>query len=158
VTPLAWLLGLFLPACASPGAAGVPVPPPLDLARLERPTTPNTALAAPEGADPRPDIATPVFPVAAAQLWTIVRSVAEREPRTSPLAVDEAGMAGSWVARSAVWNFPDVIMARVAPEGPEASTLALYSHSLYGRSDFGVNRRRLESWLAAVNTALPSER
>ena len=158
MTPLAWLLGLFLPACASPGAAGVPVPPPLDLARLERPTTPNTALAAPEGADPRPDIATPVFPVAAAQLWTIVRSVAEREPRTSPLAVDETGMAGSWVARSAVWNFPDVIMARVAPEGPEASTLALYSHSLYGRSDFGVNRRRLESWLAAVNTALPSER
>jgi uncharacterized protein (DUF1499 family) len=57
-----------------------------------------------------------------------------------------------------VWNFPDVIAARVVPDGPEASTLALYSHSLYGRSDFSVNRQRLEVWLAAVNASLPSER
>lgn len=158
MTPLAWLLGLFLPACGSAGAAGIPVPPPLVLAHFERPATPNTALAAPEGAGARPDIVTPVFHVPAPRLWTAVQSVANGEPRTSRLAVEETGMAGSWVARSAVWNFPDVIMARVAPQGSEASTLALYSHSLYGRSDFGVNRRRLEAWLAAVNASLPSER
>jgi uncharacterized protein (DUF1499 family) len=158
VTPLAWLLGLILPACGSSGAQGIPIPPPLDLAHFERPATPNTALAAPENAAARPDIPTPVFPVSAPRLWAAVRNVAAGQPRTFPLAMDEADMAASWVARSAVWNFPDVIEARVAADGPGASTLALYSHSLYGRSDLGVNRRRLEVWLGAVNASLPSER
>jgi uncharacterized protein (DUF1499 family) len=158
VTPLAWLLGLFLPACGTAGAAGIPVPPLLDLAHFERPATPNTALAAPEGAGVHPDIVTPVFHVAAPRLWAAVEGVADRQPRTFRLAVARTGMAGSWVARSAVWNFPDVIAARVAPRGPEDSTLALYSHSLYGRSDLGVNRRRLDAWLAAVTASLPSER
>lgn len=158
MTPLAWLLGLVLPACGGAGAAGIPVPGPLDLAQFERPATPNTALAAPERAGMRPDIVTPVFHVAAPRLWAVVEGVADGQPRTFRLAVDRAGMAGSWVARSAVWNFPDVIMARVTPSGSDHSTLALYSHSLYGRSDFGVNRRRLEAWLAAVAASLPSER
>jgi uncharacterized protein (DUF1499 family) len=158
VTPLAWLLGLILPACGSTGAAGIPMPPPLDLAHFERPSTPNTALAAPDDAGVRPDIVTPVFHVSAARLWTVLQGVADGEPRTFRLAADRTGMAGSWVARSAVWNFPDVITARVAPRGPEESTLALYSRSLYGRSDFGVNRRRLEAWVAAVDASLSSER
>jgi len=158
VTPLAWLLGLFLPACGSAGAAGVPAPPPFDLAHFERPATPNTALAAPEGTGLRPDIVTPVFHVAAPRLWAAVQDVAAGQPRTFRLAVDRTDMAGSWVARSAVWNFPDVIAARVAPRGPEDSTLALYSHSLYGRSDLGVNRRRLDAWLAAVTASLSPER
>ncbi len=158
MTPLAWLLGLILPACGSAGAAGIPIPPPLDLAHFERPATPNTALAAPEGLGGRPDIVTPVFHLAAPLLWKTVQGVADIQPRTWRLAGDGMDMAGSWVARSAVWNFPDVITARVEPRGPEDSALALYSRSLYGRSDFGVNRRRLQAWLAAVNASLPAER
>jgi hypothetical protein len=158
VTPLAWLLGLFLPACGTAGAAGIPVPPPLDLAHFERPATPNTALAAPADAGVRPDIVTPVFHVPAPRLWAAVEGTADGQPRTFRLAVDRAGLTGSWVARSAVWNFPDVVTARVTPRGAEGSTLALYSHSLYGRSDLGVNRRRLDTWLAAIDASLPSER
>lgn len=158
MTPLAWLIGLILPACASAGAAGIPVPPPLDLAHFERQATPNTALAAPQRAGVQPDIVTPVFHVPAPRLWTVLQGVADDQPRTFRLAVDRTGMAGSWVARSAVWNFPDIITARVSPHGPQDSTLALYSRSLYGRSDFGVNRRRLQAWLAAVDASLPSER
>lgn len=166
MNPLAWLLGLVLPACAGVGPQGVPVPPPLDLAHLERPTTPNTALAAPEGAGTRPDIATPVFAVPAPRLWAAVESVAAAQPRTYPLRIDQARMESSWVARSAVWNFPDVVTVKVAPTGigegtggdTGSSTLALYSRSLYGRSDFGVNRKRLETWLAALNASLKPER
>ena len=94
MTPLAWLLGLFLPACGSAGAAGIPVPPPLDPAHFERPATPNTALAAPDGAGAQPDIVTPVFHVPATRLWATVQSVANGEPRTYRLAVDEAGIGG----------------------------------------------------------------
>jgi uncharacterized protein (DUF1499 family) len=59
------------------------------------------------------------------------------------------------VVRSAVFNFPDLVTAQVAPDGENASTLILYSRSVYGRSDFGVNRKRLLSWLAAFDASLP---
>ena len=48
LTPLAWLLGLLLPACGATGAQGVPATAP-DFAHLVRPSSPNTALAAPAG-------------------------------------------------------------------------------------------------------------
>jgi uncharacterized protein (DUF1499 family) len=36
----------------------------------------------------------------------------------------------------------------------------LYSRSVYGRSDLGVNRQRLNTWLAALQTKInqPGER
>ncbi len=157
MSPLAWLLGLLLPACAGAGATGVPAPPPLDLARLERPASPNTALAAPEGAPARVDVTTPTFAVPAGRLFAAVARVAAAQPRTYPLASDPAALSASWVARSAVWNFPDVISARAMPAGPVSSTLALYSRSIYGRSDFGVNRRRLQAWLTALDVSLKNE-
>ena len=47
-------------------------------------------------------------------------------------------------------RFPDTIDAEVLAVGDDQSTLALYSRSLIGRKDFGVNRARLQRWLAAL--------
>ena len=58
-----------------------------------------------------------------------------------------------WVARSALMNYPDIIVAEVVP-GPEGAGLFLYSRSLFGWSDMGVNRKRVEAWLAALDAAL----
>ena len=63
MNPLAWLIGLILPACGFPRREGLPTPPPMDLAHIVRPASPNTALAAPEGFDPPPDIVTPPYPI-----------------------------------------------------------------------------------------------
>jgi uncharacterized protein (DUF1499 family) len=41
----------------------------------------------------------------------------------------------------------------VFPAG-EGSTLAIYSRSLIGRSDLGVNRARVTRWLAALEASL----
>ena len=59
-----------------------------------------------------------------------------------------------------MFNFPDLITAQVGEAGPDASTLVLYSRSVYGYSDLGVNRRRLNAWLAALRTRInhPDER
>ncbi len=38
--------------------------------------------------------------------------------------------------------------------GPPGAGLFLYSRSLFGWSDFGVNRTRVEAWLAALDAAL----
>ena len=161
MTPLAWLLGLFLPACGAVGAHGLPPPRPIDFARLERPATPNTALAAPAGFRPPPDLITPAYALAAPALFALVRQVAASEPRTYPAASfapplqEDATLQEDWVVRSAWWNFPDLVTAQVTPDGAGHAGLILYSRSVYGRSDFGVNRARLRVWLARVAAALP---
>jgi Protein of unknown function (DUF1499) len=154
LNPLALLAGLFLPACAASGAQGLPPPALIDFARLERPASPNTALAAPEGFQPAPDIITHPYGVPAPRLFAALQEVAARETRTYPAAAYAPELQLHWVARSAVFNFPDLVAAQVTSRGEGASALILYSRSVYGRSDLGVNRKRVLSWLAALDGSL----
>ena len=54
------------------------------------------------------------------------------------------------MARSAVFGFPDLVTIQVLPHGASQSSLILWSRSVYGSSDFGVNRARVAAWLAAL--------
>ncbi len=146
----ALLLALLLPACRGTGAGGLPAPEPMDMARLVRPATPNTALAAPQGFAPAPDIATRRYTVTPDRLFAALRDVALAQPRTHLHAAFDDRRQAHFVARSALMNYPDLIAVQVTPE----SDLILWSRSVYGRSDFGVNRARLETWLAALDAAL----
>jgi uncharacterized protein (DUF1499 family) len=150
----AWLIGLLLPACAASGAQGLPTPTLMDMSQIQRPGSPNTALAAPSGTSPTPDIVTPVFPVPATRLYDVVRAVAMGQPRTYLAAEYPAERQIHFVARSAVFNFPDLVTAQVADAGSDSSTLIVYSRSVYGHGDLGVNRQRLNTWLNALHTGL----
>jgi uncharacterized protein (DUF1499 family) len=153
LTPLALLASLFMSACVATGAHGVPSTP-VDFDHLVRPSKPNTALAAPAGYSPKPDIVTPVYSVSPTELFAIVHRVAAAQPATFKLGEDESTLEAGWVGRSLVFNFPDIIWGQVRPAESGNSELLLYSRSIYGRSDFGVNRHRVETWLAAVATAV----
>jgi uncharacterized protein (DUF1499 family) len=154
MTPLAWLIALVLPACGAAGAGGLPTPPLMDMSHIQRPSSPNTALAAPAGTIPTPDIVTPVYAAAAGRLYDAVLAAAAAQPRTFLAAAFPAERQAHFVARSAWFNFPDLITAQVGDAGREASTLVLYSRSVYGYSDLGVNRQRLSAWLAAIQARL----
>jgi uncharacterized protein (DUF1499 family) len=160
MTPLAWLVGFVLPACAATGAGGLPTPQLIDLSHIQRPASPNTALAAPAGNEPAPDVVAPVFPVPASRLYAGLITMAAAQPRTFLAAEYPAVLQAHFVARSAVFNFPDLIAAQVSEAGADHSTLVLYSRSVYGYSDLGVNRRRLDHWLADLRTRFnhPDER
>jgi len=54
------------------------------------------------------------------------------------------------VQHTRLMRFPDTIDLEVFPAGEGQSTLAIYSRSLIGRKDFGVNRARITRWLAAL--------
>ena len=148
---LALLLGLALPACSGSGAEGVSIPPPMDMSALVRPGTSNTALAAPAGFRPEPDIVTRRYGVPPRQLYDAVRRVALAQPRTYAHVAYDDRLQAHFVARSAVFNFPDLIAVQVTPD----SGLILWSRSVYGESDLGVNRKRLQAWLAALDATLP---
>lgn len=156
MNPLAWLIGLALPACGFPAADGLPTPQPMDVTQIVRPASPNTSLAAPGDFSPAPDIVTPVFHLPAGQLFALVRDVATSQPRTYPAALFADRLQAHYVVRSALFNFPDLVMVQVRQSGPDNSELIVYSRSVYGRSDLGANRKRVEAWLAALQSKRPS--
>jgi uncharacterized protein (DUF1499 family) len=155
MNPLAWLLSLVLPACGFPAAEGLPTPPPMDIAHIVRPSSPNTALAAPAGFSPAPDIVTPRYDIPAERLFALVQDVATGQPRTFRAALYPDQLQVHYVARSELLNFPDLIAVAVSPDGPDRSTMILYSRSVYGYGDHGVNRVRVNAWLAALQKKLP---
>jgi uncharacterized protein (DUF1499 family) len=155
MNPIAWLIGLILPACGFPAAEGVPAPAPIDTAGIVRPASPNTALAAPQGFTPPSDIITPPYPLPADRLFTMLQDAISSQPRTYQAAVYPDRLQAQYVARSAVFNFPDLIVVQVTKITSDSSTLIVYSRSVYGHSDLGVNRKRVSAWLAALQKKLP---
>jgi len=154
MTWLARLIGRFLPACDATGATGLPGPALLDFQHLCRPASPNTAFAAPAGTNPAPDLVTPTFHLPAARLYRILLAVAASQKRTVLAVEYPAARQAHFVARSAWLNFPDLIAVQVNEVSADSSALLLYSRSVYGYSDLGVNRRRLIAWLADVQARI----
>jgi uncharacterized protein (DUF1499 family) len=125
----------------------------IDFATLTRPGKPNTFLLAPEGLckQAKVDKTAPAYPVAGAKLRQEFLAVAIAQPRVSHTFADEVGLYDDFVVRSALFGFPDHVSVQFLDVKGGKSTLAVYSRSVYGRSDMGVNRARTLAWLALVN-------
>ncbi|ABQ29782.1 MULTISPECIES: DUF1499 domain-containing protein [Acidiphilium] len=147
------LLSLIFPACGKAGAAGVKPPGFVDFTHLTLPSSPNKALAAPAGFIPKPAFDTPRYALPPAALYALVARVAGAEPRTYTLDAFPDRLQQAWVARTPAANFPDVVIAQIRPDPAGGSDLILYSHSIYGYSDFGTNAARLQRWLSAIGRA-----
>ncbi len=69
-------------------------------------------------------------------------------------AAPTKGQQFDYVQRSARFRFPDIITVRFISVSSSQSTLAIYSRSIYGKSDFGVNRERIDAWLKTLREGL----
>jgi len=58
------------------------------------------------------------------------------------------------VVRSRVFRFPDIVLVQALPALEGRSDLILYSYSLKGHYDFGVNRHRVVALLTKLGAAL----
>ncbi|HTT79168.1 MAG TPA: DUF1499 domain-containing protein [Stellaceae bacterium] len=123
----------------------------VSIASLRGPIPSNAFLACPPHYCPHARAAaSPVFAVDADRLyWRVVR-LATRAPRVTIIADDPRRRRVVLIQRSALFRFPDIVIAEIVPLGSGRSSLALYSRARYGRDDFGVNRRRVERWLARL--------
>ena len=73
--------------------------------------------------------------------------VARITPRTTVLDGSVAAGHITYVTRSAIWGFPDyTTVQRVDGQ------LRLFARLRFGQVDLGVNRARLEAWLARVKS------
>ncbi len=155
MTLLALLLGLVYPACARPGVEGLPPPRPIDPVAIVRPSSPNTALAAPAGFQPTPDVVVPTVHMAPAALFRALREVAAQQPRTTLQAAYDDRLQAQYVVRSAVLNFPDLVMVQAMPTAAGGAGVVIWSRSVYGWGDLGANRKRTLAWLVALR-AVPA--
>jgi uncharacterized protein (DUF1499 family) len=132
------------------GLFGSPDLGPVEFATLRRRSTPNDSLICSADLCPQaqPDAEPPVFPLPGANLRNIVAEVALAEPGTSLL--DQGQEQDRYLVRTRLMRFPDTVVVQVLDRGEGSSTLALYSRSQVGSSDFGVTRRRIERWVARI--------
>jgi uncharacterized protein (DUF1499 family) len=129
---------------------------PVNFETLKRRTSPNDALACPPGlCSVKSDVAPPVFAVGAPELQKAFAKVIASEPLVTQVARDESGFSARYVQRTKIMRFPDTVNVRFIDLGEGRSTIALYSRSQLGEGDFGVNRARIERWLAKLEKEAP---
>ena len=136
----------------------VTAPAPGDISEIRRPASPNTCLAGPAGFTPAPDLQTRRFAMAPDRLLAAMQGVIMAQPRVAALADDPGRLRADYVVRSRVFGFPDIVLAQALPAGDGQSDLVLYSYSLKGYYDFGVNRGRVKALLTALDGVLARSR
>ena len=129
---------------------------PVAFETLERRATPNDALACPPDiCRAQSDLTPPEYAVDAAKLRAAFAQMISAEPRVTRVAFDDGALTDRYVQRSALMRYPDTIVVRFFDRPGGRSTLALYSRSQLGHGDMGVNRARLERWLAELAEHAP---
>ena len=128
----------------------------MDFATLALTWKPNQFLVLPAGlaAKARAHLVSPSFGRPPDQVLDALKRVALAEPRTALLAEDRAKRRLALVQRSKTFRFPDYIDVEAVPLTGGQTALAIYSRARFGIRDFGVNRARVERWLAALKREL----
>ena len=125
---------------------------PIDFQNLKRPSSPNYYLVCPDGYCPkaRPNRTAPVFTCPATELQEKAQRVWRDLPGVELVSSDTELLQDRYVKRSSVLRFPDVITVRFIDLDDGTSSLALYSRSLIGYTDFGANKKRVIDWLSRL--------
>lgn len=116
----------------------------VDPATAARTGKPNDYLVA-DGGD-RPAIISDLPPT---EILSRLDAVAMAEPAVTRLAGSPDDGLLTYVQRTRLVGYPDVISVSALPDG-SGSRLSVWSRSRFGQSDLGVNRARVERWLAAL--------
>jgi len=128
---------------------------PVDFPTLKLKDSPNQYLVCPEGyCAAEAHAVAPEFPVAVQELQDAWLEFIAAQPSTRVIAGDEAARQFDIETLTPLVGFPDTITVRFLETPGGGSTLAAYSRSFYGKSDFGANKKRLDAWLGQLAARL----
>lgn len=115
----------------------------------------NTDLVAPPGiADSVKRRDGRLYPgLSAAKVRDTFLDIVRRQPRVKVLGEQQPGGVYWIVQRSRLFRFPDHISVAFV-ERPGGAGVVIYSASVYGRSDLGANAKRVDAWLAELDSDL----
>ena len=127
----------------------------IDFSTLQRPRSPNTYLVCSNDfSASTPDQEAPIFPSPLKDLIRAWNTMIANQPRTEEIYKQDDGLLRTFVQRTKLVRFPDVISVEFVSLTDRSSTLALYSQSQYGYNDFGANQRRAKAWLSDLTICL----
>ncbi|WP_201153280.1 DUF1499 domain-containing protein [Rhodothalassium salexigens] len=138
----AWLEDLF-----GPGELAE-----IEFATLERQSPSNSYLACPEGlcTASQVDQTVPVYPLSVDALQQRLIDWVDGKPDVTLRRLEPETRQYHFVARTPRMRFPDLVTIQLLERGADRSTLAIYSRSVYGKSDLGKNEARVKTWLAVL--------
>lgn len=126
----------------------------MSLENLKLHWKPNQFLVAPAGyTASEPHLESPVYPVSADQLKTALLSLLADQPRVS--VKSQEGWLIEASQTTPLLRFKDLISIEILPGEGEESRLAIYSRSILGIRDFGVNKQRITAWLDLLQADIP---
>lgn len=76
--------------------------------------------------------------------------IAAATPRTTRFAGSAGEGLITFITRTRLWGFPDYTTIRL-----EGDKLTVYGRARFGQGDMGVNRARVETWLAEAGVPTP---
>ncbi len=83
-----------------------------------------------------------------------VETIAQTTPRTRLVAGSSDTGLMTFETRSRFWGFPDYTTVTILPSDAagdnEGPLLMIYARLRFGQADLGVNKSRVESWLAQL--------
>lgn len=106
---------------------------------------------------PSGDVQSPVFDMGWDRLRDYWVELIGAQKRVEQVAEDSERHRLTYIQRSPVLRFPDIVTVEFVPLGDGRSSLAIDSRSRYGRSDFGVNHRRVTSWMNLLEQMIGHE-
>jgi len=132
-------------------------PFPIDFATLAPDTRPRCYLVLPEGfqAAATPNASSHYPGVTPEAVHDAFLAIAQAAPRVETVRTE--GGQVELVQRSKLFRFPDYITVQAfetEQDGVSGSGLAIYSRAVIGYSDMGVNRKRIQAWLARLSEHL----
>lgn len=116
----------------------------LDPRRVARPATPNFHLLRMVDGD----APAPLFNIAPKPLAERVHAIATADGATL-LAGSVAEGHMTYLSRSRLMGYPDYTTVLIEPAG-DGSMVTAFARARFGHSDIGVNRARLEAWVAQL--------
>ncbi|HEX6118994.1 MAG TPA: DUF1499 domain-containing protein [Dongiaceae bacterium] len=129
--------------------------PVVDFATLQRASTPNQFLLCPTDlCRTQTDGVAPVFDLSVEQLRAAWEQMVAEQPRGELLRRDVTNLQLDYVQRTRLLRFPDLVTVRFIPIDDAHATLAIYSRSIYGKGDLGVNHARIDDWLAKLKARI----
>ena len=89
-----------------------------------------------------------VFNLSKAELEKRWKHMLAKKPRVTMLAQENNQI--KYVQQSRVFKFKDIVVVQFNTLDADHSNLYVYSHSLSGYWDFGVNCKRVSHWMAGL--------
>lgn|SRR3990167_3808458 len=130
-------------------------PEQIDFKNLALPASPNHFLLVPAGfASIISTPESPLFDYPVEELEMAWKRMIKNQPRVTLRSYSEKKRRYHYIQKGVILQLPDYVIVQFIPVFAQQSTIAMFSYSVYGYSDFGLNRTRVFKWLIALKKEL----